>query len=626
MPSDKDNKEQRDLYLYWMSWIKRAKKNHPDKAWKRAEDALLVSDENKDRPYVSGFRLLYERMKSYLDQISPTFDVVASQAFFKDEFVMKAAQCDKRYLDYLWSEQKIQEKQSQKLDSTIIRNCGYTLCGFDTKKWMPKLSYLKPSKVYRDPDCDGVQENEKAIAYEEDISVEEFVSKYGTKNIESILKKTGNILTAEEQQGLPDDTDPKMFKTIKIYHIFAKGSAAVRKNDSEIDVPKEKDVDVLLEKEVKRYLQYTEGHIEPLFDGEWPYELDDNEFPITALSFNVVSDYQYSYTDNDHMNKSDVLKNDILKDLEGNAYFTGNKKFGGTPAAADLTKNDIEKFLNDPQAYYFPNMIDQNGKPKILQIDTGRFELGLIRSYEIFDKVNKDSSALGELLSTSAQEFKDVTAMAVRVNEANAHQQVNRRLSGPYGFEESIKEDAIKLLEIAHQYVPAQSIVEVDSDDIDDFGNVVPKKEMIRLPWPEALQAISKGGKLIQLGVDAIVGQELAQFWREGLPTLEFKLSTTVRVKKGSTRETTQESRAAVMKQFYLEVLLPLYQATNRWDLAANYVKQMGQMANIDYIEENIPTPEDAQNVMAKQEEAEQIQKEGAIQEIQEGQSANIPV
>jgi hypothetical protein len=603
-----------------MNWIKRSKKKQPEKAWKKAEDMLLVGDEDntKDKPpYLSGFRLLYERLKSYLDQIDPTFDVVPTLAYFADNISQKSAECDRRYLTYIWDEQKMQRIQSCKLDSALIRNCGYSLLGFDTKKWMPKLSYLKSIKVYTDPDCDGIKENAKAIAYEEDISVEEFVSKYKIGDIENVLKKAGNVLNVLEQESLPEDVDRKMFKTVKIYHVFAKGDAAIRKNDDEKEIPTEKEVASLINSEPKRYLQFTEGYDKPLFDGEWPYDIDNNEFPISELMFNTVSGNYYSFTDNDHMTRTDELCDSILRDVEENAYFGGKKKFAGSQTANDLSREKIESFLNDPKRSYIEEMLDASGNPKIKQIDTGKFEIGLMQTYELFDKVRKDSSALGELLSTSAQEFKDVTAIAVRVQDANSHQQVNRRLSGPLGYEESIKDDAIKVLEVAHQYVPKYSVIEVKGMDIDELGNVSESSQLQSLPWEQAKLAIKQGGKLIQLGVDAIVGTELAEFWREGQPQLEFKLSTSVRVKKGSTRDTTQENRAAIMKQFYLEVLMPIYQATNRMDLAAEYIKKTGEMAGIDHIAELIPTIQDAQNAMAKQQEAEAIQKETAISQIQ---------
>lgn len=615
-------KTDRDLYIYWMSWIKRSKKKQPVKSWEKAEKILLVDEEKnkgKKSPYLSGFRLLYERLKSYLDQIDPTFDVVPSTAYFSDEFSTKAAECDKRYLDYVWAEQKMQIRQSQKLDSALVRNCGYVLLGFDTKKWMPKLSYLKSTKFYSDPDCDGIKENAKAQAYEEDISIEEFVAEYKQVDIKAVLKNAGNVLTNEQQVEMPEDVDAKMFKTIKIYHIFAKGAAALRKNDSEKEIPEKKDVAQLLETEPKRYLQFVEGYKKPLFDGDWPYDIDNDEFPISELMFNTLSGDYYSYTDNDHMARTDELCDAILSDAEENSYFAGKKKFAGSATASDLPRTTIEDFINDPKRSYLENMLDPNGNPKIKQIDTGKFEYGIMRAFELFHNIRKESSSLGELLSTSAQEYKDVTALAVRVQDANSHQHVNRRLSGPLGYEESIKEDAIKVLEVAHQYVPALSIVEVSSPTIDDFGIETENTEMQRLPWLQAKEAVNAGGKLIQLGVDAIVGEELAQYWREGQPQMEFKLSTNVRVKKGSTRETTQENKAAIMKQFYLEVLQPLYVATNRMDLAANYIKQMGQMAGIDHIDENLPTQDDAKKVMQKNEEQEQIAKQTAMNEANEG-------
>lgn len=613
------NKEGRDLYLYWMSWIKRSKKNQPVDAWQKAEDMLLVNDSAK-QPYLSGFRLLYERLKSYLDQIAPTFDIVPSPAYFNDQFTLKAAECDKKYLDYIWSEQNLQRIQSQKLDSALIRNCGYSLLGFDTKKWMPKLSYLKSTKVYTDPDCDGIKENAKAIAYEEDISIEEFVSKYKEIDVKTVLNRAGNILSLSEQADMPADVDAKMFKTVKIYHVFAKGDSAVRKSNSDNETPTQDEVGDLFQQEPRRYLQFAEGYEQPLVDGDWPYDIDSNEFPITELMFNVVSGNYYSYTDNDHMTRSDELCDSILKDVEENAYYGGKKKFGGSATANDLSRETIENFLNDPKRAYLPDIIDASGNLKIQQIDTGKFDAGLMQTYELFDKIRKDSSALGELLSNTAEDFKDVTALAVRVQEANSHQNVNRRLSGPMGYEESIKDDAIKILEIAHQYVPTFSIVEMQNVSPDGIMS----NEMVKLPWAQVKDAIANGGKLIQLGVDAIVGPELAQFWREGMPQMEFKLSTSVRVKKGSTRDMTQENKAAVMKQFYLEVLLPYYTATNRFDLAGNYIKQMGQMAGIDHIEENLPTMEDAQMVMQKNQENEAIQKQAAINQAQP-QGPKIP-
>lgn len=618
--SDKD-KIDNDLYVYWTSWIKRSKKLQPVESWTKAENMLVIGDSKEKSPYLSGFRLLYEALKSYLDQQDPTFDVVPTSAYFGDQFTLKAAECDKKYLDYVWGEQDMQKVQSQKLDSALIRNHGCSLLGFDTKKWMPKLSFLKSVKVYVDPDCDGIRENAKAIAYEEDISAEEFVSKYKLKDIKGVLKKAGNILTSEEQENLPDDIDKKMFRTVKIYHIFAKGDAALRKNDSEKEIPEEKDVMTLVDTEPKRYLQFAEGYHKPLFDGEWPYDIDNNEFPTTELMFNTIAGNYYSYTDNDHMERMDEFCDGIMSDIDKNAELTGRKKFGGSDLANDLDRTAIDNFLNDPTVHYLPKFLDAQGNPKIKQMDVGQFEFQLMNVYKLASDVRKESSALGELLSNTAESYKDVTAIAVRVQEANSHQRVNRRLSGIFGYEESIKEDAIKVLEIAHQYVPTLSVVEIP----DELG----ESQMVKLEWRKDIQdeqgnvkstypvfeAIAQGGKLIQLGVDAIVGSELAQYWREGQPQMVFKLSTNVRVKKGSTRDTTQENKAAMMKQFYVEVLAPFYQATNRMDLAAEYIKTMGQMASIDHIDELVPTQEDAQRAMQKNEEAEQIAKQTAMGE-----------
>ncbi len=90
------------IYKYWMSNIKRAEKLQPRKDWAAADARLNCdkTDPTKDDrggetlPYVNGFRLHYESLKSFLDQTEPTFKVSPTDAFFGDKAVQKEAEAD----------------------------------------------------------------------------------------------------------------------------------------------------------------------------------------------------------------------------------------------------------------------------------------------------------------------------------------------------------------------------------------------------------------------------------------------------------------------------------------------------------------------------------------------------
>ncbi len=635
----KDEIDEKQVYLYWMNCIKRAEKAQPTDEWKAAKDRLECKGENEDKkkPYVNGFRLHYETLKSFLDQTVAEFRITPTDAFVMDEIAIKQAECDLAYLTYVWNEQKCQIVSSQKLDSTIIRNIGVSLVGFDKRKWMPFTKYILAKNLLLDPDCDGIRANAKWEGFKEPTTIEELVSKNPNLTEDEITKikkeNTENLLTDEEQSKVDDELDNKQFSVITLYHIFARNDAAIRKvKEGEEQIPEKEVAQKLNLTTPKRYLQFIKGMEKPLRDeDDWPYELDDNEFPTTILRFNTPVENSYGFTDNIQMERLDTAFDNIMHDIEESAYWEGNKKFAGTPEAADLTDADIEKYLKDPKKYYLSKMIGSDGKPKIQQIDTGKFASDLVPALKLIDEQRDKASALGELLASEASHFKDVTAIGVRVHDANVHQKVNRRLSGPEAYEASICEDAVKMLEIAHQFVPRYSLLEVPTPiaGINEVGEFYETGETymdyISLPWEQAVSALNQPGvSLIYLGVDAIVGPELAPYWRtaDEYPPRLLKLSTKIRVLPGSTRTITKEHRAAVLKMYYREIFLPLYQAMNRWDLARNFIDHISNLIGLSESKDLIPDMSSVQQFMKEQEMLKQMQLQLQLQQGQQGQQS----
>ena len=604
-------------HTYWMNCIKRAKKMRPEDRWKEASDRLNCrkSDSNRGKPYVNGYRLLYESLKSFIDQINPSFQVEPSEVYREDPLALAQAKCDSVYLKYIWDEQKCQIAESRKLDSTLQRNIGYTIVGFDKKKWMPNIKYLSAHDVFLDPDCGELLERCKWMGYQEDVSIEELKSRYDINDdeLQRVRKSAGSVLSDEDQTALNPE-DAKLFAVVTLYHIYAKDDAAIRKTtDNEEEMPAKDILEELDLKTYRKYLCFCKGLDRPLSETDWQFDLDDNEFPITPLRFNTPSDNLYGYTDYEQMERLDVMCDNLFSDIEGASYWSGVKKFAGGPDADGVTESTINDFLLNPKRTYLPNFLDSNGNPKIQEIKVSLSDNDIVNKYKVATDERKVASALGELLSSDATQYKDVTAMAARLHYDNAHQRVNRRLSGPEGYEMSIAEDAIKIIEIAHQFVPRYTLleIEVQTEDVQDGMPVDGgmQKQYQSVPWEQAQQLLLEPGtKLIKLGVDAIVGEELAQAWRttDEVPVRVFKLATKVRVLPGSTRSITQEQQASMLKQYYLEVFFPLYQFTGAWDKAMLFIQRIGQLAGIDKIEDMLPTPEQLQKAQQLQEQQQQ--------------------
>lgn len=635
--------EGRRVYEYWFNFIKKCKKQMPLKEWEKAEKMLRAGDKDEEIPYDNGYRHQYEALKSFLDQNDPSFRVTPTDAFMSDPNVAQFAKCDAAYLKYIWPEQECQIAESQKLDSALQRNAGFTLVGFDKKKWMPNIKYIPAKNVGIDPDCNGQLEKANAKVFWEEISIEELKAKHPgltEEELEEIKRNGGSMLDEDEQRKLDTDEE-ELYTTVTFYHVFARNDAAIRRTaaESEDVLPEQSLLDELNLETPRRYLQFVKGYHKPLMDVEkWPYDLDDNEFPLTMLRFNTPTGQLYGFTDHKQMQRLDGMCNNIFRDMEKAAYWAGNKKFGGTPDAIELSDIDINAFLNDPTKTYLPKILDSTGNMKIQEIKMGEFDGDLVQAYKIAEEARRKASMLGELMSEEVKEYKDVTAVGVKVREANVHQKINRRLGGPEGYEKSLAEDAIKLLEIAHQRVPKLSVIEVKVPEvgIDEMGRFYETGEerydYLDLPWEQAQRLlIQPNAKLIKLGVDAIVGAELAPYWRttEEYPIRLFKLTTQVAVLPGSTRSITKEHKAAILKQYLLEVFAPMYQAMNRWDLYAQFALRIGQLADIKKIDDLVPDSASIQQFMAEQQELARMQasleaeKQVADIESQREQPAN---
>jgi hypothetical protein len=623
------------LVTYWQNALKRAKKKQPERYWEAAEKRLNATAAKEldnvkgfdQRPVVNDLRNHFEGSMAYLDQRAPAFTVSARPAFADDEAIIKRAECERKYIEYVWAEQKCQQAESQKLTSSIVRNVGFTVPVFDLKKWMPGLKYLPSRDVRFDPDCGGILENVSWQAYKEDISIEELkaITELDKEEIENLKGHYKTSLSEEDVEEATDDVR-KENQLVTLWHIFARNDAAIRFVDEDEDTPKRLAEELNLNTP-RRYIQLVEGLQRPIKNvDKWPFELDHNELMITHLQMNKEPENLYGFTDYQQMERMDEYSDLLMSYIEADAYFASIKKFasGEKPPGGE----NIDDFINKNTRSVLENFLDENGTPKLQPVKVGEPTPGLTDQYNLMHGESSKASGLSELMQEGVADYKEVTAIAVRYQAEKLHQRINLRLGGPRGYEESIKEDAVKLLEIAHQMVPKLShvsvmeTVEVPGEVVDDIVVMEEEEtEVIKvLPWPDALKAIMGGGQLLKLGIDAIVGEELAQYWvtTDDVPLVAIRLSTEIAVDPGSTRTITDQQKAAEMKAFATDTLLPLiYEPTGRIDLAVKYARKIGRYMGIDKMEEYLPSDDEVSDLMKdkqQQAESEEAEKRAAAE------------
>ena len=648
--NDKRITDDAKVYRYWMDTIKFADKKKPKKQWVAAK-ARLQGDSTDDadgrddkRPYINRTRNLKELQLAYIDQREASFDVSPTKAFIQDTNHLQRAECDSAYLEYIWREQKCQQSESRKLDSALVRNVGHTRVGFDTKKWMPSLTYISPENVSIDKNCKGDWTKASWMSYWEDISLEQLSSnlKSAGSNLtpaewQKLKNTSASALTDEEQKEL-DDNDTPLYAIARVTYIFARNDAAVRFYDDtdEQEVPDKKLAEELKLETKRRYLVFVGNIQRPIINKDkWPFDLDHDEFPINTFVLNTVPDDTYGFTDFKQMSRMEGMSDSLMFDLEEAGYWAAIKKFVGKKSGEAVSDTTIQDFLQNATKSYLADMLDQEGKPKIVELQVGQIDQAQMALYELVDTKADKASGQSELLIESVADYKDVTALAVRAQESKLHQRINHRLGGPRGYEHSMSDDAVKMLEIAHQFVPRYSSLtvqvpeEITDPESGEFIQTGKTYEDVKnnVPWDQALQLISSGeGKLIKLGVDAIVGPRLAPFWAttEELPLEFFRLSTDVSVVPGSTRTITKEQQAEVMKRLFLEIYAPIYEKMGRMDLAVRFSKRIGILSGLDDIDSYLPSETEVaqftQQSQQQQQEQQQMELEQQQSEMEQQQ------
>jgi len=199
------------------------------------------------------------------------------------------------------------------------------------------------------------------------------------------------------------------------------------------------------------------------------------------------------------------------------------------------------------------------------------------------------------------EETVGVTATAARIAEDAEAARMNARL---HRFEKLIASSSAQVLAMAHRMLTRYSTVERKIVTLipDPMTGEVSDQESYQLddnagqgfPWDQTRQLVADGAEIIHLGVDAMIGAELASGWIDQEPLEIIRRSVMVTVEHGSTQRRVRMERLDQFQQLYKEMIAPLAMAVGDYGsmlAAASKALSMADLSEFESVLPKLPEP-----------------------------------
>jgi hypothetical protein len=134
------------------------------------------------------------------------------------------------------------------------------------------------------------------------------------------------------------------------------------------------------------------------------------------------------------------------------------------------------------------------------------------------------------------------------------------------------------------------------------------------VPWPETEKIVRQGGRILRLGVDAMVGPRLAAAWEEDLPLDVLRRSTRVSVERGSTQRVARLQKVQVFRELWKEMVEPALEALagavpefrlRAVAKAVEAARKTFEMMDLDDFEGLLPTMDEVEKEVLRSQAAE---------------------
>ena len=604
---------------------------YPLEEWKRARRQYAGGKEEADQEWANLFRGQVDTLKAFLDQGWTAMRFLPAEGRDKEPDVQGQAACDTALAQYFKRELALEGEALRALQSCLIVNAGCVVRKWDLARMIPSIQEIKPEQVRWDSNCGGNPRRAGWVAYVEFVSPEMLHRETGipVRTLRDAARKTkppreeeaSGETTLVETSARKLQAQGKCRATLdrcRVWNFFGRNEYALY-DEAPDDMPGlssqaeqsilEEDPDAEREpekgphlerfldaqglREPRRFVRIVEGLDDrgPIADeDDWPKELalDTDEWPVIWIAFNDDGETVASFPDYRHTNKGNKAFESALGDFAWRMRFQLAMRW---LLSRSLGKNrdEIERALKDFETATIPDALDDQGRPLVKQADLADFPPVILEALKVWREVTDIASMQNEILRGGEGTFN--TAFEARMSREASTVKVSNRLRA---YEAFVAEIHRGLLAMAHVMMPLGTAVEMFVFDpkTNEVLELIPKEN---LRWAEVrrLMLESPGTEITELGVEAIVGPELARFWKPKQPLEIIRRDLRVMLEEGGTQRSARLEQGAVLKELAAEVLLPLYQQANRPDLVVEAVRRILTAAGIAEADALLPKPED---------------------------------
>jgi len=607
---------------------------YPLAEWKRARLEYSGTPEETDRRWVNLFRGQVDTLAAYLDQGCSPMRFLPAEGREEDPSVQGQAACDTALDAYLKRELSLEDEAMRALDSCCIVNAGCVVRKWDLTRMLPTVQAIRPEQVRWDPRCQGNLRRAGWVAYFEYVSPETLHRETGipVQTLRDAARKT-KTTREERAEGETEAVEQSQRKLeaegkcrgaldrCRVWSFFGRNEYALYDEAPE-DAPgassqaeqsileedplaaepeeggprMERFLDAQGLREPRRYLRIVEGldDMGPVADeDDWPTELalDTDEWPVIWLAFNADGETVASFPDYRHVDRSNRAFENGLSDFDARMRLHLQVRW---LLARSLGKNrdEIERALKTDMAT-IPDALDEQGRALMKQAELADFPPAIIEALKMWREVTDLASMQNEIMRGGEGDFN--TAFEARMSREGSTVKVARRVRAYRAF---VVEIHRAVMAMAHVQMPQLTTVEMfvfDADQNPVGLETEDGPDGKGLPWEQVrkLMRTVPGTEIVELGVEAIVGPELAQHWIEKQPLEIVRRDLRVTLDEGGTQKTARLEEGAILKELAADVLLPLYQQAQRPDLTVELVRRMLLLAGVAETDALVPKAAD---------------------------------
>jgi hypothetical protein len=552
------------------------------------------------------WRSKVDTQAAYMDSDVPRVRFYPAEASAVGTDMETHAKCDEAVNAYIFREQHFRRELGYVRHSADLTGVGFCVVRPDQTKGMPELVHLENEQVAVDPDAKNRMERAAWVAYCEAMSPEQLKELYPDVPIRKFNEVSGRPaeMLADELDSKIDPMDSGYFNRCKVWRIYSRNQAAMydaepaydKESQPEHAAKIERFKDNPLATEPRRYVLLVEGMDGPLIDMDgWPDEFlcDDDEWPVMRLCYTENCDNVYGVTDYRHERALVQGIEDVLQDMIEKCSIEG-LKLGGSEATRSK-QDEINTFLSKKGVQFLSGIVDELGKPLVSVLDfkgLSQQDLTLLDTLiAMYDQVAMQPRA------ARGAESPGKTATATQIENDRQAARATVRLRK---FEELISSASRLTMQMAHVMMPQMTRIygkygpvalATNLPLVNDVGVALDLNEENEydVAWDIADKLMREHDyELINIGVEAIAGLELAATWQDwpeqaspGYKSLVLR-GVRVNVERGSTQRSARMQKVSMFREVFAEMILPVATATGDMKFTVEAIEKVLDMMDIN--------------------------------------------